>query len=343
MFVMFAFSLATALVPAVPAAPPPAEEVKVAAITASSTMPKWKDYTFDAENLIDGRVDTSWQPAKKDTIGVGEWVELDLGAPYEIDHIDIAQGLQKVDPKLGDLFCRNNRFAYAYLLFDDGTFSAYWADPSERVSNIGLFYRGEEMPGKEVRVVTRLIRLVVVSVHGPVDWKDLAIAEISVFGRPAVVPSLPTGTTLGSLPQPSPVQEAIAWDQPGAYPFKAAVLDFCAKQLALRKQMGCAGLTSAIVQGYSREGSFSALPPISVADRDQGKVTTRFKSNRAQVSLDFERDTNGRWSVKRITRVDAAGRPAPPTLDFSAEEDRKYQNECWEKLGKKRPVYSGPD
>jgi len=84
-------------------------------------MPKWKGYPFDGSNLIDGRFDTSWQPAKKDTIGVGEWVELDLGAAYQIDHIEIVQGLQKVDPKLGDLFCRNNRFAEAYLFFDDGT------------------------------------------------------------------------------------------------------------------------------------------------------------------------------------------------------------------------------
>lgn len=61
------------------------------------------------------------------------------------------------------------------------------------------------------------------------------------------------------------------------------------------------------------------------------------------MSLDFERDTSGRWSVKRITRVDAAGKQAPPTLDFSAEEDRKLQNDCWEKLGKKRPNYPPED
>lgn len=109
-------------------------------------MPKWKGYPFDGSNLIDGRFDTSWQPAKKDTIGVGEWVELDLGAAYQIDHIEIVQGLQKVDPKLGDLFCRNNRFAEAYLLFDDGTHAPYSAFAGDRVSKVELFYCGEALP-----------------------------------------------------------------------------------------------------------------------------------------------------------------------------------------------------
>lgn len=105
------------------ATPPP---IKIVGVKVSSALPKWKEYTFDAANLIDGRVDTSWQPAKSDALGVGQWVELDLGEPHQIERIEITQGLQKVDPKLGDLFCRNNRFATALLLFEDGTYASHF-------------------------------------------------------------------------------------------------------------------------------------------------------------------------------------------------------------------------
>jgi len=329
MFVMFAFALAMTLGPPASAAPPPAEEVKVVAVTASSTMPKWKGYTFDAENLIDGRVDTSWQPAKRDAIGVGEWVELDLGAPYELDHVDIAQSLQKVDPKLGDLFCRNNRFGWAYLLFDDGTYSWHRADPPDRDTSVGLFYRGEDLPGKEVRVVTRFIRLVVTSVLEPVDWKDLAIAEIRVFGRPAAAPPI------------DPV--SIAWDQPGSYPFKAAVSEFCAVKLALRKQRQCGLLIGTVARGFAFHQGYTTLPPIAVADRDQGKVGVNFMADRMRVSLEFTRDAHQKWSVSSATFRDASGKPAPPAYTELFEEDRQHTNDCWEKLGKKRPNYPPED
>lgn len=326
MFLIFAFALAADLVPEVFNAPPPPEQVKVVAVTTSSTMPKWKDYTFDASNLIDGRVDTSWQPSKADTIGVGEWVELDLGAAYEIDHIEIVQGLQKVDPKLGDLFCRNNRFAEAYLLFDDGTHAPYSAFAGDRVSKVELFYRGEALPDKDVRVITRYIRLVVVRVHEPVDWADLAIADMRVFGRRAK--ALPVDPA------------AIAWDQPGSYPFKSAITEFCAVKLALRKQRHCDLLVGLAADGRSfHDAAFHALPPIRVADRDQGKASVSFTDNRIRVRAEFVRDTSKKWSVSHVSLLDASGKPAEPAYVELIKEDRQHQNECWEQLGKKRPEY----
>lgn len=326
MFLMFALALAADLVSEGFTASPPPEQVKVVAVTTSSTMPKWRDYSFEASNLIDGRVDTSWQPAKKDTFGVGEWVELDLGAAYQIDHIEIVQGLQKVDPKHGDLFCRNNRFAEAYLLFDDGTHAPYSAFAGERVSKVELFYRGEALPDKEVRVITRYIRLVVISVHEPVDWADLAIADMRVFGRRA--DALPVDPA------------AIAWDQPGSYPFKAAITEFCAVKLALRKQRHCDLLVGLAADGRSfHDAAFRALPPIRVADRDQGKASVSFIDNRIRVRADFVRDANQRWSVTHLSLLDASGKAADPAHVQLIKEDRQHQNECWEQLGKKRPEY----
>lgn len=319
MSALLALALTLVLEPTAQAAPPP--PIKVVAVKASSALPKWKEYTFDAANLIDGRVDTSWQPAKSDTIGVGQWVELDLGEPHQIDHIEIAQGLQKVDPKLGDLFCRNNRFATALLFFEDGTYASHWSDPFERESRIETFLRGENLPENATRkVVSRYIRLVIQGVHEPVDWKDIAIAEIRVFGRPvAAIPADP---------------KAITWDRPGAWPLKTAVIDACAAKRSKREQLGCNALMRAISQGQS---NFEALAPVPVVDLEKGQVTFGFVAEEVRSRVELRRDPTARWSVQRVTRLDALGKPATPEYDYPPSADEQHKNDCWEKLGKVRP------
>jgi len=321
MFATLTFALITLLAPVAQAAPP--VPVKVVAVSASSALPKWQGYTFDAANLIDGRVDTSWQPAKKDAMGVGQWIELDLGAPHALSSVQIALGLQKVDPKLGDLFCRNNRFAVARLYFDDGSYAPVWAPPSDTTVDVEQFYRGEALPGKEVKVVTRYIRLVIQSVHDPVDWKDIAIAEVRVFGTPA--PATPVDAT------------SIAWDRPGAWPLKVAIIDFCAVNVELRSKRDCAALVGAIAEGRAFDRGYKSVAPFAVADFTKNAVVQTLSANGAQHRLELVGATDGRWSVKRHTRLDTSGKVAERALENLIEADLERQNKCWEKLGKERP------
>lgn len=319
MVALLMFALTLFLEPAAQAAPP--RPIKVVGVKVSSALPTWKGYTFDAANLIDGLVDTSWQPAKSDALGVGQWVELDLGEPHEIAYIEIAQGLQKVDPKLGDLFCRNNRFVDARLFFEDGTYAAYWAEPFERESKVALFSRGENVPENGGKTpVSRFVRLVVRGVHEPVDWKDIAIAELRVFGRP--VPAIPADP------------KSITWDRPGAWPLKTAVIDACAANTAKRTKLGCTELITAISEGHA---SLNTLPPIAATDIAKGQVTFGFTSNEVRSVVELQRDAAGNWSVKRVTRLDAAGKPAAPEDAYPPEADFQHKNDCWEKLGKVRP------
>lgn len=314
-----ALVLTLALEPMAQAAPP--TPIKVVAVKVSSALPKWKEFTFDAANLIDGRVDTSWQPAKSDALGVGQWVELDLGESHQTDHIEIAQGLQKLDPKLGDLFCRNNRFATALLLFEDGTYASHWSDAFERESKVDTFYRGENLPENTARrVVSRYIRLVITGVHEPVDWKDVAIAEIRVFGRPAAaVPSDP---------------KAIAWDLPGVWPLKTAAIDACAAKRSKREQLGCNALMRAISQGQS---NLEPLAPVPAVELEKGQVTLGFVAEDVRSRVELRRDASGQWSVKRVTRLGISGKPATPEYDYPPISDDQHKNDCWEKLGKVRP------
>lgn len=286
-----------------------AAPLKVVTATASSALPKWKEYTFGAHNVIDGRNDTSWQPGKKNTLGVGQWLELDLGAPHEISRIQIVQGLQKVDPTLGDLFCRNNRFAAATIFFDDGSYAPVWNEPQLTELDVTLFYRGEDLPGKEVKVVTRYLRLVITSVHTPVDWKDIAIAELKVFGRPA-----PAAT--GS----------VKCGEAGFSPLRNAIIESCAVDVAGRKANDCAGLMRALT-------SCEAVEVTADNTKGNAEVAVSVRNVRHTVTLVRE----AAWKVKRHTRLEA-GKPAPPGYEVLVEDDPNEQNPCWDKLGKERPA-----
>lgn len=295
--------------------------IKVASVTASSTMPKWRGYTFEATNLIDGRVDTSWQPRKSDTLGVGQWVELDLGAYYHVSKIEIEHGLQAVDPQLGDLYCRNNRMSQGYLWFENGTFAFVWEEGDKRTSVVEGFYRGRESSANEAPAVTRHLRLVITMALEPVEWKDLAIAEIRVFGRPARPPVVDT--------------ERIAWDQAGSYPLKAAIADFCARKSRHEIEANrCGDLTSQFTDGWNQP------EPVELSEFAKGRFTYSFVRINTRHTLEFQSIADGRWKVMRHSIRDAkSDEPAGPSSKTLFAPDEKAMNECWEKLGKTRPDY----
>ena len=142
-------------------------------VTASSALPRWKGYTFAPANLIDGKLDTSWQP-KSAQGGVGEWFELEFDTRVRVEKCSIANGLQLKD-ELGDLFLLNNRIQTAQMVFSDGSSLALEFEPNAR----GMI----EFPVP--KQLTRTIRVEVDSVFKGTKFKDLAVSEIRCEGEEA--------------------------------------------------------------------------------------------------------------------------------------------------------------
>lgn len=318
---MTSFALALALT----LAAPPAPQLQPASARASSFAPNYKGYTFGPANLIDGSVATSWQPGKssKDTLGVGQWFEIDLGATYDVSAWELEVGLQKVDPELGDLFCRNTRPASFYLLFDDGSYAWHTGvDPNARritSREVGLVLGDKNVASAR----TRYVRFVIAQVHEAVDWKDPAIAELRLFGVPA--PPLAAGA---SATCPSA----------GFAPFVKAIVEHCA---ALRReprtQAGCDLVLDSFVKCKAQvstgdlQSEQRALPPIDQAALAAGKVSYRFTAfPKATTTVELVKAAD-QWRVGRITRDGA------PWHEQLVQQDGNFANACWEALNKTRP------
>ena len=155
--------------------PPPSNGVQKLPIDwadATSTLPPWKGYRFDADQLRDGSLNTSWQPLDKRRGGVGQKVTLGFKAPRQVSAITIANGFQRQD-KLGDLFLLNNRVRAMRLTFSDG---------SQQRLELGEKDRGSVRFDFKPRLVKSL-ELEVLSIWRGEKWNDLAISEIEIFGN----------------------------------------------------------------------------------------------------------------------------------------------------------------
>lgn len=318
--ILLAFALSLAI-----AAPDP--RIEPVGVRASSSAANYKGYTFGPANLIDGSAETSWQPdpkASKNTLGVGQWFELDLGATYDVGSWTLELGLQKVDPKLGDLFCRNTRPSSYYIVFDDGSYSWHLdADPNARritSSEAGGFMRA----GKRVASArTRYVRFVIAQVHEAVDWKDPAIAELSLFGKPA-----PDLSTDASAVCPSA----------GFTPLVQAVIEHCAGLARdVRTKAGCNVVLDSLVKCEAQvstgdmQSTHVALAPLDAANVIAGGLRYRFTAfPKAPTDIELER-AGTRWRVTRVTRH------GDPWHEQLIQQDGNFANECWEALKKVRP------
>lgn len=310
---------------------PPGEpsELRVTAVRASSALKPYKGHTFGPGNLVDGRVETSWQPVGGTTLGVGQWVELDLGGSFEVTGVELELGLQARDAKLGDLFCRNSRPAYVVLAFDDGAWSLV-ASPRADAKTIGRpeigFLRGMT---RVASVKTRRVRLVIQQVEDPVDWRDVAIAEVRVFGKAAqdlVGGVAEVGGECGTR---------------GYVPFSEALIEYCAGlDTAERARLRCSELVLAFL-GCQASGAFDdvggraakqvAMPAIAVGDGARREGASVEVTAGVEV-VRFER-AGGDWRVTNI---------APRSMKVTGpeslvREDLQGENGCWEALGKTRP------
>jgi hypothetical protein len=328
----------------------PPQKIQPIGVRASSHLPDWKSYTFRPENLIDGRVDTSWQPAKSKgknpNYGIGQWFEVDLGATYHVTAIQIAHGLQLED-KLGDLFCRNNRVSSALILFDDGSFIRHTVGATERLSRDEHFYGLDSSYKTQPRdgARTRFVRFLVQQVEVPVDWPDIAVAEIEVFGRP-------------SAPLAAPTDAPIACGSAGFVPFIRAIIDYCAPLDGKeRRDAQCMLYIDSMfdcrtVVGYEgvdpdeeqpsgpiaeSEFIFEVFPPI-IGAASSRRLEYRFRTDREVFrTLVFERPDGGAWRLTAINCIGDYVCSGVYELPFSSNA---WENPCWKKLGKKPPAKS---
>lgn len=139
---------------------------------SSSTLPPWKGYRFDADQLKDGSLNTSWQPLDKRRGGVGQKVTLGFSGPRRVSAITIANGFQRED-KLGDLFVLNNRARNIRLTFSDG---------SQLRFELAKDARGSTRFDFKPRLITQ-VELEVLSIWRGEKWNDLAISEIEILGE----------------------------------------------------------------------------------------------------------------------------------------------------------------
>lgn len=148
----------------------PFELIRVSAVSASDFLTgEYAGYDFGPDNLIDGRLNTTWQVSG----GEGEWIQLDFGYSVTLAGLEIANGFQHVDPELGALFSLNNRIATAQLSFSDGTqFEVAFQADNDDTTSVVFGPRPTEW-----------VRLDITSVHLGTRWNDLAVSEIRARGE----------------------------------------------------------------------------------------------------------------------------------------------------------------
>lgn len=152
--------------------------VQVRTVSVSSAQPPSAGYTFVGENLIDGAVATSWQPAKN--AKGPHWIRLELSEEATITEVAIANGFQVVDG-IGDEFVLNRKIARAKIRFGEaGELPiSFEADARDYVRFA------------VARKKTRTIEILVEDTHPGTKWNDLAVSEIRVTGIVVATPSQP--------------------------------------------------------------------------------------------------------------------------------------------------------
>lgn len=149
-----------------------AEIIKIARVNTSSQLPNYQDHRFRGEHLIDGRLDTSWQPRGSKTHSVGEWAQVFFTGSHLVSAMEIANGYQRPDKSL-DLFLTNSRLKAARLEFSDGSIQNV-SVPTDR--------RGfTRVPIRPIH--TTFVKIVIQAIEPGTKWHDMAISEIRFLGK----------------------------------------------------------------------------------------------------------------------------------------------------------------
>jgi len=124
-----------------------------------------RSFSFNAENLVDGSLATSWQP--KTAINGFFVIGMKEPARYEVS---IINGFADTSDQLGDLYTKNNRVKTLKIEYGENfSKSAHvaCADNIRAFQKLGVFE-------------TKEIRVTVLEVYPGEAWHDTAISEIRV-------------------------------------------------------------------------------------------------------------------------------------------------------------------
>lgn len=135
--------------------------------TASSQLRRG----YRAALMFDGDLRTCWADGVPG-LGVGEWVEAELGALRTLRRVVVVPGYDKWHPRSGDLFLKNAQLRRFRLESDAG-----WAETFSAPR--GVRRVSYELPD----VPARRLRLVVLEAWPGTRWEDLSISEVELYGR----------------------------------------------------------------------------------------------------------------------------------------------------------------
>lgn len=163
----------------------------IKSISTSSTLPRGRTWTYNAENLIDKNYQTVWVEAASDS-GIGETIEIEL-ENFSIGYIGIVNGFNHSRE-----FYNNNsralKIKYELYLDEDGPYNWFSKDVIEgqsdikdlgfnviNANNISKYAQRIASFG-EVGVPTTKIRLTILNAIDGEKYQDLCISEIVILG-----------------------------------------------------------------------------------------------------------------------------------------------------------------
>lgn len=140
--------------------------------TASSSLKPELGFRYDAENVLDGRLDTAWVEGVPGT-GVGEWVQIEFPSLTHVSEVSVFPGYGKSER----LFYRNCRPKLIRVQFMDGHFQF---GPSNAMD----LHFEDSMKWLTYPVApsidTNGVRLTIVEVYPGTAFQDTAISEIRI-------------------------------------------------------------------------------------------------------------------------------------------------------------------
>ena len=142
--------------------------------TIGKPIPSSGEFTFDAENMVDGNLTTSWQTSTPHDSGV----LVEFNNPVNLVKLRIANGFQWMNhPRFGNLLEKNSRVRGMALAMEvkgsDGTISSV-------TKEIELRDRTEAGYDDVVLEQNQVLRIAFkpLSIYPGSKWSDLAISEV---------------------------------------------------------------------------------------------------------------------------------------------------------------------
>ncbi len=183
--------------------------------TVASSELRGKTFEHPASLAADGRMDTAWCEGAKGP-GVGQWIELDLGAPQRVSAVRVHGGYFKS----AGLLAQNARLRRVSVLLDGVRVGSFELGDPTRASDVGEGFELPEAPTAEdifqiarsgpatlwldspvAQKPARRIRLTVDAVYPGTRYPDLCVSELGAY-----------------LAAPAPSEEAEAAEPPEIEP-----------------------------------------------------------------------------------------------------------------------------